>query len=197
MRKTLGIISVIIWLVSTTHCAKRGTPTGGAKDSIPPLLVNATPPRNSVNFDAEKVVMVFDEYIKLNDIANQLIVSPPMERSSYRILPEGTVSKKVEIRFETPPRDNTTFTFNFGEAIEDFNEANPLPFFYYTFSTGEYLDSLTLSGTVKDAYSIDSLERISIHLYPIDSTYTDSTIFFQKPLYVGNTWIVFILNYRV
>ena len=187
MRKTLGIISVIIWLVSTTHCAKRGTPTGGAKDSIPPLLVNATPPRNSVNFDAEKVVMVFDEYIKLNDITNQLIVSPPMERSSYRILPEGTVSKKVEIRFETPPRDNTTFTFNFGEAIEDFNEANPLPFFYYTFSTGEYLDSLTLSGTVKDAYSIDSLERISIHLYPIDSTYTDSTIFFQKPLYVGNT----------
>lgn len=187
MRKTLGIISVIIWLVSTTHCAKRGTPTGGAKDSIPPLLVNATPPRNSVNFDAEKVVMVFDEYIKLNDIANQLIVSPPMERSSYRILPEGTVSKKVEIRFETPPRENTTFTFNFGEAIEDFNEANPLPFFYYTFSTGEYLDSLTLSGTVKDAYSIDSLERISIHLYPIDSTFTDSTIFSQKPLYVGNT----------
>ena len=87
------------------------------------------PPRNSVNFDAEKVVMVFDEYIKLNDITNQLIVSPPMERSSYRILPEGTVSKKVEIRFETPPRDNTTFTFNFGEAIEDFNEANPPPLF--------------------------------------------------------------------
>ena len=167
MRKTLGIISVIIWLVSTTHCAKRGTPTGGAKDSIPPLLVNATPPRNSVNFDAEKVVMVFDEYIKLNDITNQLIVSPPMERSSYRILPEGTVSKKVEIRFETPPRDNTTFTFNFGEAIEDFNEANPLPFFYYTFSTGEYLDSLTLSGTVKDAYSIDSL-RTDFHSFVPD-----------------------------
>jgi len=187
MRKTLGIIALVLWLVSTTHCAKRGTPTGGAKDSIPPRLVNANPPLNAVNFDAERVVMVFDEYVKLNDIANQLIVSPPMERSDYRILPEGTVSKKVEIRFENPPRDNTTFTFNFGEAIEDYNEANPLPFFYYTFSTGDYLDSLTLAGTVKDAYSIDSLERISIHLYPIDSTYTDSTIFLQKPLYVGNT----------
>ena len=105
-----------------------------------------------------------------------------MERSNYRILPEGTVSKKVEIRFETPPRDNTTFTFNFGEAIEDFNEANPLPFFYYTLSTGEYLDSLTLAGTVKDAYSIDSLNVFPFTFYPIDSTYTDSTIFLQKPL---------------
>ena len=187
MRKTLGIVAIIIWLVSTTQCAKRGTPTGGAKDSIPPRLVSANPPLNTVNFDAEKIVMVFDEYIKLNNIANQLIVSPPMERSDYRILPEGTVSKKVEIRFENPPRDKTTFTFNFGEAIEDYNEANPLPFFYYTFSTGEYLDSLTLAGTVMDAYSIDSLERISIQLYPIDSTYTDSTIYLQKPLYVGNT----------
>ena len=100
MRKTLGIIAIIIWLVSTTQCAKRGTPTGGAKDSIPPRLVSANPPLNTVNFDAEKIVMVFDEYIKLNDIANQLIVSPPMERSDYRILPEGTVSKKVEIRLK-------------------------------------------------------------------------------------------------
>ena len=69
-------------------------------------------------------------------------------------MPEGTVSKKVEIRFEQAPRENTTYTFNFGEAIEDYNENNPLPFFSYTFSTGDYLDSLSLSGTVKDAYSL-------------------------------------------
>ena len=187
MQKKLSIIIVILWVVSSTHCAKRGTPTGGAKDSIPPVLVSANPSLNKVNFNAEKVVLVFDEYIQLKDIANQLIVSPPIEKSSYKILPEGTVSKKVEIRFEEAPRDNTTYTFNFGEAIEDYNENNPLPFFSYTFSTGDYLDSLRLSGTVKDAYSIDSLEQISIHLYPIDSTYTDSTIYLKKPLYVGNT----------
>ena len=187
MRKKLSIIVMILWVVSTTHCAKRGTPTGGDKDSIPPVLVSANPPLNKVNFDAEKVVLVFDEYIQLKDIASQLIVSPPIEKSSYKILPEGTVSKKVEIRFEEAPRDNTTYTFNFGEAIEDYNENNPLPFFSYTFSTGDYLDSLHLSGTVKDAYALDSLSQISIHLYPIDSTYTDSTIYLQKPLYVGNT----------
>ena len=90
------------------------------RKTVFPRLVSANPPLNTVNFDAEKIVMVFDEYIKL-DIANQLIVSPPW-RSDYLILPEGTVSKKVEIRFENPPRDKTTFTFNFGEAIEDYNE---------------------------------------------------------------------------
>lgn len=187
MRKTLALITLILCIVSTTQCAKRGTPTGGAKDSIPPVLLNANPPLESVNFDAERVVMVFDEYIKLSDIANQLIVSPPLETSSYKILPEGTVSKKVEIRFEEPPRNNTTYTFNFGSAIKDYNEGNPLPFFNYTFSTGAYLDSLRLSGNVMDAYEIDSLKGVSIHLYPIDSTYTDSTIYLNKPLYVGNT----------
>ncbi len=122
MQKKLGVILMVLWVISTTHCAKRGTPTGGPKDSIPPVLISANPALNKVNFDAEKVVMIFDEYIKLNDIANQLIVSPPLEKSSYTILPEGTVSKKVEIRFEQAPRENTTYTFNFGEAIEDYNE---------------------------------------------------------------------------
>ena len=187
MRKTLALITLILCLLSTTKCAKRGAPTGGVKDSIPPVLLNANPPLKTVNFAADRVVMVFDEYVKLNDLANQLIVSPPLESSSYKILPEGTVSKKVEIRFEEAPRNNTTYTFNFGGAIQDYNEANPLPFFNYTFSTGSFLDSLRLSGNVMDAYEIDSLKGISIHLYPIDSTYTDSTIYLNKPLYVGNT----------
>lgn len=196
MRKTLGFVGVVIWILSTIHCAKRGVPTGGFKDSIPPVLINANPAMETVNFDAEKIVLVFDEYIKLNNITEQLVVSPPMEKSDFKVLPEGTVSKKVEIRFNTPPREKTTYTFNFGSAIEDFNESNPLSFFYYTFSTGDYLDSLQLSGNVMDAYEIDSLQNISIHLYPIDSTYTDSTIFLQKPLYVGNTLdsIYFQLN---
>ena len=187
MKKTLAGIAVIICILSTSHCAKRGTPTGGLKDSLPPVLVNANPPLNNTNFDAEKVVMVFDEYMQLIDLANQLIVSPPLEKSDYTIFPEGTISKKVEIRFNKPPRDNTTYTFNFGGSILDYNEGNAYPFFSYTFSTGDYLDSLQLSGVVKNAYENKAPSRISIHLYPIDSTYTDSTIFLQKPLYVGNT----------
>lgn len=187
MKKQLLFIFGVILFLSTSRCAKRGTPTGGFKDSIPPQLVSANPPLKTVNFDKEKVVLNFDEYIQLKNIANQLIVSPPIEKSDYKILPEGTVSKKIEIRFNKPPRSNTTFNFNFGAAVEDYNEGNAYPFLSYTFSTGDYLDSLTLSGTVKHAYAMEPINRVSIHLYPIDSTYTDSTIYLQKPLYIGNT----------
>ena len=145
MKKTLGGIFVIIWILSTTHCAKRGTPTGGLKDTLPPVLVEAKPPLNTVNFDAEKVVMVFDEYMQLINLSNQLIVSPPLEKSEYTIFPEGIISKKIEIKFNKPPRDKTTYTFNFGSSILDYNEGNAYPFFSYTFSTGDYLDSLRLS----------------------------------------------------
>ena len=187
MKKSVLLILSVIALLSTSRCAKRGSPSGGPKDSLPPVLVSATPAHKTVNFDADRVVMVFDEYVQLKSVADQLIVSPPLDRDAYTIYPEGTVSKKIELRLNEPPRKNTTFNFNFGASIVDYNEGNAFPFFSYTFSTGDYLDSLELSGIVKNAYAIDPPSRVSIHLYPIDSTFTDSTIYFQKPLYVGNT----------
>lgn len=188
MRNKFFIALCIILASALSRCAKRGSPTGGPKDSIPPVLVKANPPLNTVMFDAERVVMEFDEYIQLNDIATQLIVSPPMDPSEYKIVPEGgIVSKKAEIRFLEAPSPNVTYTFNFGSAIEDYNEKNPLSFFSYSFSTGDYLDSLSISGLVKDAYALEADTGISIQLYPIDSTHRDSTIFLDRPLYVGNT----------
>lgn len=188
MRNKIFIAFCILLATALSRCAKRGSPTGGPKDSIPPVLLKANPPLNKVNFAADRVVMQFDEYVQLNDIATQLIVSPPMEPSEYKIIPEGgIVSKKVEIRFLEAPRPNATYTFNFGSAIEDYNEKNPLSFFSYSFSTGDYIDSLSISGLVKDAFALESDTGISIQLYPIDSTYRDSTVFLDRPLYVGNT----------
>ena len=188
MRKKIFIAFCIVLATALSRCAKRGSPTGGPKDSIPPVLLKANPPLQTVNFDAERVVMQFDEYVQLNDITTQLIVSPPMDPNAYKIIPEGgIVSKKVEIRFLEAPRPNATYTFNFGSAIEDYNEKNPLSFFSYSFSTGDYIDSLSLSGLVKDAFALKADTGISIQLYPIDSTYRDSTIFLDRPLYVGNT----------
>ena len=152
MRRHFVYILGILLILSVSHCAKRGTPTGGAKDSIPPVLIRATPPLNTTLFDEEKITLVFDEYIKLKDIATQLITSPPLEPSQYKISPESTVSKKVEIRLLDSLKPNVTYTFNFGSAIEDFNENNPLTFFSYTFSTGAIIDSLYLEGIVKDAF---------------------------------------------
>ena len=187
MRKHFVYILGILLILSVSHCAKRGTPTGGAKDSLPPVLIRATPPLNTTLFDEEKITLLFDEYIKLKDITNQLITSPPLEPSQYKISPESTVSKKVEIRLLDSLKSDVTYTFNFGSSIEDFNENNPLTFFSYTFSTGVIIDSLYLEGIVKDAFEKETEPFVSVHLYPIDSTYTDSTIFKRKPFYIANT----------
>ena len=187
MRKNFLYIIGVILILSTSRCAKRGTPTGGAKDSLPPVLIRAVPPLNTTFFDEEKITLFFDEYIKLKDINSQFITSPPLEPSKYKISPESTVSKKIEIKFLDSLKPNITYTLNFGSAIEDFNEANPLTFFSYTFSTGAVIDSLYLEGTVKDAYEMETEPNISVHLYPIDSTFADSTIFKNKPFYVANT----------
>ena len=126
MRKHFVYIIGILLILSVSHCAKRGAPTGGLKDSLPPVLIRATPPLNSTMFDQEKITLVFDEYIKLKDITSQLITSPPLELNQYKISPESTVSKKVEIEFLDSLKKDVTYTFNFGSAIEDFNENNPL-----------------------------------------------------------------------
>ena len=196
MLKWLLIFLVFLESLIFFNCAKRGNLTGGLKDTIPPILTNANPPINNLNFNSDKITLNFNEYIELKDINEQLIISPPLERKDYKIIPENTVTKKVEIEINNKLRENSTFTFNFGSSIVDYNEGNTLPFFNYTFSTGDYIDSLKISGFVKDAYEIDSLNFVSIHLYPIDSVFNDSTIYNQKPFYVGNTLdsIYFELN---
>ena len=187
MLKWLLIFLIFFESLTLFNCAKRGTLTGGLKDTIPPVLLSSNPPINNLNFKSEKITLNFDEYIKLEDINQQLIISPPLEKKDYKIIPENTITKKVEIEINNRLRENSTFTFNFGSSIVDNNEGNVLPFFNYTFSTGNYIDSLKISGFVKDAYEIDSLSFVSIHLYPIDSVFNDSTIYNQKPFYVGNT----------
>ncbi|MDG2396948.1 MAG: Ig-like domain-containing protein [Flavobacteriaceae bacterium] len=187
MRFFFITISCFLILITNNKCATRGTPSGGEKDSIPPIMIRSIPKENSVFFDKEKIILNFNEYIKLKDLSNQLVISPPLNKSNYEIKPKLSASKKVEIKFLKPLIENTTYTFNFGKSINDFNEGNLLPFFSYAFSTGADLDSLSFNGIVKDAIEKNPEELISIHLYPIDSTYNDSTIYFEKPLYVSNT----------
>ena len=173
--------------LTLSHCAKRGAPTGGPLDSIPPALQNASPKQRTTFFDKEKFVLTFDEYIKLSDLQKQLIISPPMDPSSYNIYPQTGVSKKVSVIFKDSLRDDTTYTFNFGESIQDNNESNILSYFSYTLSTGATIDSLRFRGTVTDAFEAETPPYVSLQLYPIDSTYNDSTVYTQKPLYVAST----------
>ena len=178
-------------------CARRSSPTGGPKDSIPPVLLRAYPKMNSTFFDKDEIELVFDEYIKIKDLGRQLIISPPIEKSYYKIKPpESVVSKKIEIELLDSLDENTTYTFNFGNSIADNNEDNLLPFFYYAFSTGPVLDSLQIRGKINDALEKDTESFISVYLYPADSTFKDSSIFLKKPFYVTSTLDSIIYNFK-
>ena len=182
-----NLIYVFLSLIVVIGCAKRGSPSGGPQDSIPPVLVNASPKLNSINFDSEEIRLTFDEWIKLDKVQDQLIISPPLEKSSYEIKPLTGVTKKVFLKFLDSLSPETTYTVNFGNSIKDNNENNPLTFFSYTFSTGETIDSLYIRGNTKDAFSKDSDDFISLQLYRVDSLYKDSIVFQDKPTYISNT----------
>ena len=193
MRK---IIFTILSLAIVSGCAKRGNPTGGPIDSLPPVLINANPKLNSTNFDSEEIRLTFDEFVKLDNVQDQLIISPPLEKSSYEIKPLTGVTKKVFLNFIDSLDVNTTYTVNFGNSIKDNNEGNPLTFFRYTFSTGETIDSLYIKGNISDAYDIETDEYVSIHLYRIDSTLNDSIIFNKRPTYISNSLDSTTYNFR-
>jgi uncharacterized protein (DUF2141 family) len=187
MRLALKFILFTGLLLSTVQCAKRASPTGGPKDSIPPVLINASPKLNTIFFDKEEINLTFNEYITLKDINKQLIISPPLNSTQYKVYPVTGASKKVTLKLLDTLLDNTTYTFNFGESITDFNESNPTSYLTYTLSTGPTIDSLYIRGRVTDAFELETERFISLQLYPVDSTYNDSVIYTQKPLYVTST----------
>ncbi len=186
LKKVLGFLFFAFMVLALWQCAKRGSPSGGPKDITPPKLLRTEPENFSINFKAQKIRLYFDELIKLQDVQNQLVVSPPFKNPAV-ITPQGTPSKYIELTIKDTLRENTTYTINFGQSIVDNNEGNPNRFLTYVFSTGDYIDSLSVSGAVKDAYNRKAEEFISVMLYEMDSTYTDSTIYKSPPLYISNT----------
>ncbi len=182
----LYLIYSLIILLMLDSCARRGRPTGGEKDLDAPILISATPDHKSINFNTKKIRINFDEYIKLKDINKQLVISPPMDNQPI-ITPVGTASKFINIKILDTLKENTTYTFNFGNSVEDNNEGNPLEQFKYVFSTGSYIDSLNVSGTITDAFNKDPDKDVSILLYEVTENYTDSIIYNEQPSYVANS----------
>ncbi|SHI39440.1 Ig-like domain-containing protein [Pseudozobellia thermophila] len=177
----LFLIATVLW-----QCARKGSPSGGPKDVTPPTLVKTEPEGMTTNFKAKRIRLYFDELIKLEDVQNQLIVSPPLKYQPD-ITPQGGASKYVEIKLKDTLRENTTYTLNFGQSVQDNNEGNPSAFLTYVFSTGDYIDSLQLTGAVRDAFNKKADDFISVMLYELDTAYTDSTIYKKPPNYITNT----------
>ena len=144
------ILSITISLV-LFQCANRGTADGGPKDEIPPKITNEEPANFSTNFNTNEIRIYFDEYIKFKNLQKQLVVSPPMDHTP-EITPLSAASKYITIKIYDTLQPNTTYAINFGESIIDNNEGNPFPFYKYVFSTGSYIDSLSVKGLVIEAF---------------------------------------------
>ena len=179
--KSIAIIALII----AFSCAKRGSITGGLKDTLAPIMIQSLPKNLSTNFNGKIIILKFDEYVKLKDVSKQLIVSPPM-KNQLEILPQSA-TKEITIKIKDTLQPNTTYSFNFGNSIQDNNENNPLKQFKYVFSTGKQLDSLVLNAKTKDAINKKVDNFVSIMLYEVTDKYTDSIVFKEVPRYITNT----------
>ncbi len=173
---TIIIISVYFF----TACAQTGGLTGGVKDTIPPLPIKFSPQFEQTNFVAKKVKIKFNEYFQLKDLNTQFIVSPPLKEK-----PKVKVKGKfLEIKILDTLNENTTYNFDFNDAVADFNENNILHGFQYVCSTGNKIDSLQISGTLLDAENLSPEENIFVFLYP---QLNDTTPEKVLPAYLSKT----------
>lgn len=154
----------------TSSCARMGSPDGGWYDDDPPRVIKCEPADQSVNVNSKKVTIYFDEFIKLEDATNKVIISPPqLEMAEIK-----EAGKKVVVELQDSLKPNTTYTIDFSDAISDNNEGNPLGSYAYTFSTGERIDTLQVSGYVLDASNLEPIKGIMVGLYDdlADSAFT-------------------------
>ena len=183
--RLLYIPIVFLFLLSFTDCAKKGRPSGGLRDTIAPVILRSAPENFTINFKNNEIRITFDEFIKLKDISKELIISPPLKYAP--VITPLSVSKVLKIKILDTLKDNTTYSFNFGNSILDNNEGNLFPNYKYVFSTGSYIDSLTLKGTAVDALLPKTDFPTTVVLYQVDQSYKDSLVFLEKPTYITTT----------
>ncbi len=156
-----GKFSALLGLAVLLGCAQETSPTGGIKDEIPPEPVLIVPEPLTTHFNGSSFEYVFDEYIQVDDFSGQLLVSPPLSKKpEYRMR-----GRKLSVSWESRLLENTTYQFNFGDAIKDFNEGNVNDRLIYVFSTGDYIDSMSVTGRVFDAYTNEPLDKVRVMLY--------------------------------
>jgi len=166
-------------------CANPVSPTGGPKDTSPPVILKYEPPINSLNFSQKKIRITFDEFIQLKDINSQVIISPPIDKT-----PEFKLrGKSLIIEMTETLKENTTYNIFFGNSIVDLTENNPFENFQYVFSTGNVIDSLSISGSIYNAFDLAPVKNINVMLYlNINDTIPfDSLPYFVRPYYLTKT----------
>ena len=182
------LVLVLVGLVILVACANIGTPDGGPYDETPPKIVRTSPKFAATKSKAKKIVLEFDENIKLDNPIEKVVVSPPQLN-----MPEiSSTGKRITIELEDTLIPNTTYTIDFADAIEDNNEGNPMGDYAFTFSTGESIDTFQVSGYVLNAQDLEPIKGVVVGLYSLDADTTVSdaeagkalpdSVFRTKPL---------------
>lgn len=175
-----NFFNYLLLLLILSGCANQKPPTGGPEDLVPPKLKKATPENNSINFKGNTIILEFDEYVDAAKLRENIIISPLIE-SQYDIISN---KKTVKIKFKEPFKENTTYTINFGESIKDVTKGNLTTTRTLAFSTGAFIDSLSIKGIAYNFVKGLPLKDVSIQLYDIKDT---NTIKNSKPLYFTKT----------
>jgi hypothetical protein len=176
-------ILVFIIYLFLYACANIGSPSGGPKDETPPKLDTLRSTTNfQTNFEIQRITLVFDEFVDLKDVFNQVVVSPPLAK-------RPTVTKKKRsIRFDFDKdeilRQEATYTINFGEAVRDFTEGNAVPDLRFIFSTGDFIDSLEVRGKITDALTGEPAEDVLLMLY---DNLSDTVVRTERPFYFAKS----------
>ena len=159
-------------------CAKIGQPSGGPRDRTPPVVLRTTPEAYSTNFKGRRIIITLDEYVQLDNINENLIISPPLS-SRPKVWLRG---KNVIVDIDEDLKENFTYTFNFQNAIKDLNEGNILEGYRFVVSTGDVLDSLSVTGNVYYAENLEIPEKIFVLLH---SNPEDTAVRKTLPDYIG------------
>ncbi|WP_424962664.1 Ig-like domain-containing protein [Ekhidna sp.] len=184
---------IIITLLSTTafyKCANPGRPTGGPKDTIPPVLINAIPVSGTTNFKDQLIELEFSEYINADKIQQELIITPKTDIRYKSIVKRNKLVLKLDEALE----DSTTYYFNFANGVTDITEKNPVVNLALAFSTGPFIDSMSVSGSVEELMTQEPGAGYVVSLYPYSDTldyFADSPMYFTTANDSGN----YTLNY--
>lgn len=178
--RTALLCCLTIALTLAAGCARMGQPDGGWYDETPPHVIGATPADGSVNVSATKIAILFDEFIKIENATEKVVVSPPQLES-----PEITsTGKRIKVTLNDSLKPNTTYTVDFSDAISDNNESNPLGNYTYSFSTGDAIDTLQVAGYVLTADALEPVKGILVGLY---ADHADSAFTTKQMLRVART----------
>lgn len=171
----LGILSFIL----LNACARQSSPMGGPKDEDPPQLVSSSPENETINIKPSEIELVFNEYIKVENPSNQIIITPRINSQQVEFT---ALRNRLHIKLNQELEDSTTYVFNFQKSVQDITESNPVNRLKLVFSTGNEIDSLRLSGTVSYIFPHSEIEDVVVGLYHESDT-TD--LFSAAPYYVA------------